>query len=280
MRRFGLSLLAVAGLAALPASAAAAIHTGHIAFEEPQSPPSLGAPIIPVEHTAYLSRVSMAYDDQAGTLTITAEDFDPEFWGSVLDPISFELGPRCLEGGAGTSALLEGELHAGSERGRTTFREDPVTQAPVVATVSRRGFAGQLAGAGSFDGQTFVATFSDPGLAGLALRCVTLFINPVETFPLSGYTAPAAPKQAPLASQRTISQLEAAARHEHSGGFGGHDHLVKVHVARGWALATWPAVQPELILFKSEHGRWRVYTFGSAPHFPTAARRALAPYVP
>jgi hypothetical protein len=250
-----------------PGTALATVHTGQVAFEEPQNPPSLGNPPPAVQAEAHQRQIAVAYDDQAGTITFTAENFEPTFWGPTLNEDQFEIGPRCEEGGEGGTALVEGSFHGASERVRPSALRNP-TGPWVMGKLGLRGFQGELEATGTFIGQTFTIVYTDPYLAGLELRCVTLVNggSPL-TFSLGSYPPPPKTHRATKAQTRA---MEAVASAHRSGGFNRrfHHFLTDRITSNGWAAATWSIFphngQPETIVFELVRGRWHVITDGSA----------------
>jgi hypothetical protein len=188
----GLALAASTALIVLapPTIASATVHTGGIAFAEPTNPPRIGAPLPPlVEREEFDHTVSATYDDQAGTLTVRTEVFDPARWGERHRRTEITLGPRCYQG------REPDRLYGVWEAGESNVRGE----------VNLEGFAGQVYGTGSFDGQAFTVTFQSPYFTGKEWRCFTMTyagedLTPSErneqSFSLSGYPSQSQPAPA------------------------------------------------------------------------------------
>jgi hypothetical protein len=154
-------VVVVIGLLA-PSGASAVVHTGGAQFEEPTNPPSIGAPPPPLVDTQEFDHtITATYDDQAGTLTVTVEVFDPAHWGARHTRDEFALGPKCEEG----EAELQGRLFTETSGG---------TESAVDGSVTLKGYAGAVAGTGSFNGQFFSVAFHDAQFVGREWRCLTM----------------------------------------------------------------------------------------------------------
>ena len=274
--------ISIFGLA--PASASATVHVGRASFEEPQNSPSLGDPPPAIQRHEYLREITVTYDDQAGSITITAESFDPSLWGSRLEKTAFQLGPKCEEGAGGEQALVEGSFHGVEE-----YDEEGRSPTEVArGTLIRDGFQGSLEAVGPFNGQLFSLTYSNPNLAGLELRCATLPGYEDQSFPLNGYPQPvsAAVLKVRHATRTEIRAMESSASAHHSGGFNRHEHrfLSDRVTSNDWAAASWSIFphneQPETIVFRFSRDAWRVVTWGSSvcgpgAHIPTPVCNVL-----
>lgn len=277
---FAATVAAVSIMLALPGSALATIHEGHIRFAEPTDPPSIGeAPTPLVEQDEFDQTVSVVYDDEAGTITLTTTVFDPGRWGERHEEESFRAGPSCTPEEEGLYGELSGEWQAKppSEEvinGIVVSHEPGVTE----GTVRLSGIAGTVHGAGSFDGQAFSITFADPHFANLEWRCFTLIDGRENSsFSLGDYPPLETPKMVPSprvtvrrASRAQTAAMSSAANARHSGGFDASRYrLSRGKVTNnGWGTASWSifphAAQPESIVFHVVHGRWRVVTWGSS----------------
>jgi hypothetical protein len=255
------------------AVASATVHTGGITYAEPTNPPTIGPPEPPaVEQAAYLHTFSVAYDDQAGTVTLTVEVFDPAHWGYQFPVLFFKANPAC-----GDEAGLYGRLAGGTE-GST-------------ATASLAGINGESSASGSFNGQTTTFAFQSPYFVAQGWRCVVVSPSAsgrgAESFALGGYpSAPppeaakpkAAKPKAVVAHRATRAQLAAmtkAANAHHTDGFNVHrQYLTNAHVtSNGWADAEQRFRHPAnvgqtqagvFIVFHVLGGHWHAVTFGSA----------------
>jgi hypothetical protein len=248
-----------------PATASATIHSGSFVFVEPQYGPSLEPEPSAIETKQYVREVSVVYDDQAGSITITAENYDPSHWGSKLGRVLFQLGPKCEENGyeGEEQALVEGSFHGLNEYDELEHSPAEITR----GTLTLRGYGGQLEVVGPFNGQTFSITYANPHLVGLELRCATVEGGTIE---LGGYTPLVTPLRTYRASRTQVRAMEAAANAHHSGGFNRHKHhfLSDRTTSNGWAAASWSIfphnAQPETIVFDFTRGAWRVITWGSS----------------
>ncbi len=244
----------------IPATTLATVHTGHYAYEEPLNGPNLFAQAPRIETGLYLREVTVVYDDQAGSIVVTAENFDAAHWGTRLERVDFQLGPKCEEG---PGALVSGSFH-----GVEDFDESERSAAEVTrGTLALNDYGGQLEVIGPFNGQAFSLTYSNPHLVGLELRCATLGEN--ETFRLSGYAPPPVLRTFP-ATRAEVRAMEIVASEHSSDGFNLHRHhfLSDKRTSNGWAAATWSIfphnAQPETIVFNYAHGAWHAITWGSA----------------
>jgi hypothetical protein len=175
-------------LFAWPACASAAIHTGHVRFLEPRTPPSIGVPGPPADEVAeYEREVLVRYDAGSGTITLEVEVWDPAFWGETLldtggqpaiRPVDFAVGPNC------GSTPLEGSVEATPKVPAVApqpvegepWRETEGTPASggTEGEATLHGYGGHVHSTGTFDGQRFTFTFTDPEFRGRDWRCVSL----------------------------------------------------------------------------------------------------------
>jgi hypothetical protein len=256
----------------VPAVAFGTIHTGRVIFEEPQDGLSLEPRPPAVETREYLHEVAISYDDEAGSITITAENYDPSHWESKLEREGFRLAPKCSEVEESGDSLVRGEFHGVQEYDELDHAASEITR----GTLSLEGFAGSLEAVGPFDGRTFTITYANPHLFGLELRCGAL--SGSEPFSLSGYppltTAPA--MRVSRATRTQVRAMEASASLHRSDGFDRQQHhfLSDRTTSTGWAAASWSIfphnAQPETIVFQYARGAWRVVTWGSSVCGPGA----------
>jgi hypothetical protein len=192
--RWGLAVLFV-GLLAAPATASATIHTGGISFPEPTNPPSIGVPPPPlIEQGEFDHTVSVTYDDQAGTVTIRTEVFDPAHWSKHHSRTNFTLGPHCYQGPE--RERLYGVWEAGGSSAPSHEGEFRV-----IGEVNLEGFGGEVYSTGSFDGQAFTLTFQSPDFVNQEWYCFGY--KPAgeggvveHQFYLNGYSTPSEPEPA------------------------------------------------------------------------------------
>jgi hypothetical protein len=188
-----------------PVTAQAAIHTGHIVFNEPQNSPTIGEPGLPtVERTEYVREILVRYNASAGSLTVEVEAYDPTYWGERLrvnggleaigqqwEAETFDIGPKCDE----LSPPLRGSIVAYPKPTNETPEQElehsgdnvNVTGG-VVGEASLNGYAGRVYPTGSFNGQRFTVTFSDPAFRNRNWRCVS--VEPRLSFGLGEWPKP------------------------------------------------------------------------------------------
>lgn len=112
----------------------------------------------------YPNTLSVRYDRDAGSLTITTVLFAPEVWNYELGVVPFSVGESCEE-----------DTVKGSYTGAKDYVPGSDEPGPVlVAALSIAGYVGQATGSLTFNGHAFTASWSHPALRGLDLRCVTL----------------------------------------------------------------------------------------------------------
>lgn len=301
----GVALAASATLIAIggPTVALATVHTGSITFPEPTWPqPSLEPRPPLVEYEEFDHTISVAYDDQTGTVTVRTEVFAPAHWGERHQTSAFILGRQCPQGGVES---YEQEREAGRFYGTWEIYENPYADEPkvvkVVGVAGLEGFMGTVKGAGSFDGQTFAIPFQSPYFTGREWRCFTTYRGSgqgARSFSLGGYPpqTPAAtptPKNvvAHRATKAQLASLTKAANAHHSDGFDvRHQYLANARVTNnGWADAEQRFRRPSnpgqrqrgvFIVFRVIGGHWRVVTYGSSvcvgnTAIPFAVCRAL-----
>ena len=81
-----------------PGVAVALVHSGRIVFPEPRNPPSIGVPPPPADQAREDDReVVIRYDASLGTVTFSAEVWDPSYWGEKYYE-GFSMGSKCKEG--------------------------------------------------------------------------------------------------------------------------------------------------------------------------------------
>ena len=192
------AVLAVVFLLVLPAVTSATIHSGSISFVEPTNPPSIGEPKPPPDQSKpYLREVLISYDDSAGSITLEDELWSPNTWGENLGREGFTVAPGC---GAETERLT-GEVSVSPKRFEKTYPEPlqyesggilppPIgeRQVPgsgVVGSVELKQYNGSVTSTGSFNGQRFAITFTDPAFRHRKWSCAQLAGG--GSFPLGGW---------------------------------------------------------------------------------------------
>jgi hypothetical protein len=173
-----------------PALAHATVHSGRILFPEPRNPPSIGVPPPPAIQThEYDREVVIQYNASLGTVTFSAEVWDPAYWGEKYGE-SFSLGAKCKEGPlslegpsefkASVDAQPKEQALGGTERGGVTGK----------ATL--RGYTGEVESNGTFNGKRFEITFHSNRFRNRSWRCAEVH-EPVlkpTTFHLDNWSKP------------------------------------------------------------------------------------------
>src|SRR3954452_21243157 len=177
-RRLLIAAVCLLGALACAPAASADVRQGEQAWEAPEVPSLDGRPP-EVERVQSIDTVSVRFDDEAGTLTITTRLYAPEKWGYDLGSVSVHLGVTCDD---------EPVTAAYSSRIERVWPDDggPAYDAPSMqASLAIDGYTGQAVGTLGFDGRIFAATYSHEALKGLDLRCVST--RGYEDFYLDGY---------------------------------------------------------------------------------------------
>jgi hypothetical protein len=118
-----------------------------------------------VEREAFYRHFSTSYDDQAGSLTVTIEDFDAPRWRDEQSELDFAVANSC-----GQFNELQGHVFsAAHENG---------------GSASLNGFGGEVLAPAAFNGQQFSFTFQDAHFVGRDWHCVRI---DGETFALDGW---------------------------------------------------------------------------------------------
>ena len=176
---------------AAPSVAGAAIHSGRVVFPEPSNPPSIGVPPPPADQThEYDREVVIHYNTSVGSVTFSAEVWDPGYWGEKYSE-GFSLGSKCKEGPIPVFGPREFEA---SVKARPRERELGGTERGGVAgEATLRGYTGHVEGTGTFNGKRFEITFRSPAFRNRAWRCVGVhepsLIKPT-TFHLDNWSKP------------------------------------------------------------------------------------------
>jgi hypothetical protein len=274
--------LAISILGLMAPAASATVHSGHFVYREPLNEPTLlpQAPTVELEGVEH--EFSISYDDQAGSIVVTIENYAPALWPHVLYQTGFQLGPKCEE----ERGLVQGLVKPSDKASLSEA---------ILGTLSVEGLGGQLEVLGPFNGQFFSLTFSNPHLVGLDLRCVTL--GQEETFPLSGYPPLNVPLRTYRATRTQVQRMEDAANEHHSDSFNVRSqYLTRAKTtSNGWGdaeqryrhpTASWQAQRGIYIVFRLTTARWHTYAYGSPassglcrpgkePPIPSTVCRAL-----
>ena len=176
-RRLALGAITLLLLLALVsiAPASAAVREGTVTGTAPWNPPSLGPAPLASEQAPYAERVTVAYDDQTGRLSATVRLFSPQFWGTRLPTVTIVFGTT------GCGADYDDRAVVRESNAKMTLRMD--SGADLVTYATRAEYASHADGTLTFDGSTFTATVTNPGLAGVEARCFLvkeLGATPVE----------------------------------------------------------------------------------------------------
>ena len=172
-----------------PALAHATVHSGRILFPEPRNPPSIGVPPPPAIQThEYDREVVIQYNASLGTVTFSAEVWDPAYWGEKYGE-SFSLGAKCKEGPlslegpsefkASVDAQPKEQALGGTERGGVTGK----------ATLPATPPSGKRR---TFNGKRFEITFHSNRFRNRSWRCAEVH-EPVlkpTTFHLDNWSKP------------------------------------------------------------------------------------------
>ena len=266
MKRTLLGALAILTVTLFPGTAGATVHTGSIAFAEPTNEPTIGPPpAAAVDRTETEHNVTVSYDDQSGTFTLTLEVYDPAGWGGEHPPIAFSAAPTC----GGRTDEIRGHFDAYKYEGPEVYFK---------SEVSLSGIGGTVTGSSSFNGHLFTTTFQSPYFANQEWRCVTLQSEgasglfgeaPEPHFSVNGYPAipvlsPAPTAAAFVAQFPTIPSVERGHICPSIEVFGGHAHCMVEYPSKGlWHLASGTVTVEgvgygvEVTYHKSWMRRWR-----------------------
>jgi hypothetical protein len=289
MRRLGIALVGVvlAAMQLVPA-ASAAVRTGSITLNPNPAAPQFGSPA-----PKPLIPVTVSYDDQAGSITLSEG-------GGIVRPYEATEGAqvRVEWEGLGEVELTHCAHTTGVETSTALIGwPGPVAYYNPGGTFSSQVSApsltddkigGELHGQGtvSADGSTVTVVWSDPAVAGQNFTCFMLLGREVV---FAGYEAsepspaPAPPPQpnvrrAVVAHRAARAQLAALTavfrqyrRHERKA-LGGLDRLRDVRVTNnGGASAALAAGHPvrdeqpgNRMFFEETHGHWHVFDWGTA----------------
>jgi hypothetical protein len=191
MRTAALTVAAVVVSLLAPGIAHAAIHSGRIVFPEPQNPPSIGVPPPPAIQThQHDHEVVIQYNASLGTVTFSAELWDPAYWGEKYGE-SFSLGAKCKEGPLSLYGPSDFEGHVEArprERGLGGVTE----RGGVTGKATLRGYTGEVESNGTFNGTRFEITFRSSTFRNRNWRCAEVH-EPVlkpTTFYLDNWSKP------------------------------------------------------------------------------------------
>jgi hypothetical protein len=166
-------------MAAIAAPAGATVHYGSATFKQPTEKPSIGPQPPPCDQhvkepweapegecstpTEGIERVTVAYDDQAGSLTLKVTVYDPQYWGAVLPDEGFDLGRTC--GAEELEGNFEGEDSIYQPTGHVEGEANGV---------ALHGYEGAVDGSVDWTGQEHIFAWQAPAFAHRDWRCLTL----------------------------------------------------------------------------------------------------------
>ncbi len=113
------------------------------------------------------------------------------------------------------------------------------------------------------DGSVPALEGTGTGSSGSSESPTTTTSSPPSSKPSPSSIAPTAAPCQP-ASRATVAELEAVAK----GRWRELSSLTKVKVCGEWAGATWPAAQPQAVIFRKTAGHWQAVTYGTALDTP------------
>ena len=179
--------LAVAVGLVTPGVAAAAVHSGRVVFPEPRNAPSIGVPPPPADQAhEYDREVVIRYNASLGSLTFSAEVWDPSYWGEKYGE-GFSIGSKCKEGPSslfGPSELVASVKAQPKEPGL-----GGTERGGVAGEATLRGYTGRVESTGTFNGKRFEITFRSRSFRNRNWRCVEVHEPPLKptTFHLDNW---------------------------------------------------------------------------------------------
>lgn len=152
-----------------PSVAGATVHSGRVVFPEPRNPPSIGVPPPPADQThEYDREVVIRYNASVGSITVSAEVWDPGYWGEKYGE-GFSLGSKCKEGLIPVFGPRELEGHVEAQPREHWL--DGTERGGVAGEATLRGYTGHVEGTGTFNGKRFEITFRSPSFRNRNWRC-------------------------------------------------------------------------------------------------------------
>jgi hypothetical protein len=190
MRTAALTVAAVVVSLLAPSLAHAAIHSGRAVFPEPRNPPSIGVPPPPADQAhEYDREVLIQYNASLGSVTFSAEVWDPGYWGEKYGE-SFSLGAKCKEG----LLSLEGpsEFKASIDAHPKEQALGGIERGGVTGKATLHGYAGEVESNGTFNGKRFEITFHSSRFRNRDWRCAGIHEPPDKptTFHLDNWSKP------------------------------------------------------------------------------------------
>jgi hypothetical protein len=159
-----------------PCVTAAAVHSGRVVFREPRNGPSIGAPPPPADQVREYDReVVIRYDASLGSLTFSAEVWDPGYWGEKYGE-GFSIGSKCKEGPS--SLFGPSELEASVKAQPKGPGLGGMERGGVAGEAALRGYTGRVESTGTFNGKRFEITFRSRSFRHRNWRCVEIHEPP------------------------------------------------------------------------------------------------------
>lgn len=153
----------------------ATVHSGRAVFPKPRNPPSIGAPPPPADQAhEYDREVVIEYNASLGSVTFSAEVWDPGYWGEKYGE-SFSIGSECKEG---FSLFGPSDFEAGVEARPREQGLGETERGGVAGKATLRGYTGHVEGKGTFDGKRFEITFRSSAFRNRNWRCAEIHEPP------------------------------------------------------------------------------------------------------
>jgi hypothetical protein len=153
-----------------PGVAAAVVHSGRVVFPEPRNPPGIGVPPPPADQAhEYDREVVIRYNASLGSITFSAEVWDPSYWGEKYGE-GFSIGSKCKEGPlslSGPSQFAASVKAQPKERGL-----GGTERGGIAGEATLRGYTGHVESTGTFNGKRFEITFRSRSFRNRNWRCV------------------------------------------------------------------------------------------------------------
>ena len=180
------SLMTAAGLFALVPAAGAAVRSVALTYDRPEQPQSLNPQPPITQQAEYPQAVTVAYDDQAGTLSAHIAIYDAAYWAQELPRLELRLNASC-DPTADAPSVIDASFSY-DRYDDIDSSGNPTQTVDAHAGFQRAGYEGTAAGTIAQAPDGFEVSFQHPALVGLdQLRCVS--VEGPERFTQSGYFA-------------------------------------------------------------------------------------------